>query len=483
VRRLLRLPLIRALHRRHLLLPVVVSLVVLGVLVQGVLVRDVSMEASNQLDLSPPLSPQVGRRLDLEKTPLTYFDDYWSQLLERVQGRVVLVGPGATPAVVVMSGLALTSAEAGEAVLAELDRQRLVNPPPAVAAIGDEGPLETPRPEAAEDESGEPETIPDSLPYGLIAVDRDLGLSLFGVDTSQITRFELIPPALAMSGSYVGAVTRDRSGRAAIAPGHLVAVRAESLGPSEPSLVVSMSLSGPGATAIVNLDGGLLGVAVDRGGGGFGQRMLSSSVVIRMVAELQRQTRCRALVVSELELPVRELLGVDGGLLIEQVRAAAFIPEPSLRSGDVILEWDGAAVTTVENFEDRSDTIANGELVKYQIIRGRRRLEGGTILPGGDCRPLGDPPVQLIRYGLALRWIAQDGTETTGWRVVAIVPGGRAAKAGVALGDVVLAVNGRLTDDSDSRAVFERMERQGTPTLLTVQRADRVRILALVPEE
>ena len=497
VGRLIRLPIIRTLYRRQLLFPAVVALVVLGVLVQGALVRDMSVEATNQQDRPAPLPPPAPRRPDLEKTPLTYFDDYWSQLQERVQDKIVLVGPDATPAVVVMPGLALTSAAAGEAVLAELDRQRLVNPPPAVAAPGDEpageGALETSGSEAPAieanvadeaDEADEPaESTPEPPSYGLIAVDRDRGLSLFGVDTTQVTIFELIPPALAPSGSYVGAVTRDRSGRAAIAPGHLVAARAESLGPSDPSLVVSMSVAGPGATAIVNLDGALLGVAVDRGEGTLGHSMLSSSVVLRVVAELQRQTRCRALVVSELDMPVRELLGLDGGLLIEQVRDAAFAPEPSLRPGDVILEWDGEAVTTVEDFENRSDALATGALVRYRVLRGRRRLAGGTILPDRDCRPLDDPPVQLMRYGLALRWAAQAGAETTGWRVAATVPGGPAATAGVAPDDVVLAVDGQLADDPDARAVFDQMERRGEPTLLTVQRADRVRILALVPDE
>ena len=125
---LLRIPVIRSLHERQLLFPVVVVLVVSGVLIQGAWQRAMPVEATDQLAPEPPPSPPASRRPDLEKTPLTYFDDYWSQLRERVEAKVVLVGPVPTPAVVVMPGLALTSAEAGEAVLAEIERDRLVRP-------------------------------------------------------------------------------------------------------------------------------------------------------------------------------------------------------------------------------------------------------------------------------------------------------------------------------------------------------------------
>lgn len=316
-------------------------------------------------------------------------------------------------------------------------------------------------------------------PSGLIAMDRDLGLSLFEVDPSRVEAFELIPPAAVPSGSYVAAVTRDRTGRAAITPGHLVSARAA---PDGQSLQVSMRLAGPGATAVVDLDGALVGVAVDPAGAGAGSRLLSSSVVRRVVVELQRRVRCRALVVSELEPPVLALLGIDRGVLVEQVRQDAFVPEPSLRAGDVLLEWDGEAVTTIEAFETRTDALDPGALVRYRVLRGRRRLAGGTVLPGDDCRPLGEPPVRLARFGLALRWTAEGEARVgDGWRVAATAPDGAAAAAGLQPDDLVLAVDGRAAEGLDARAVFERMDRRGEPTLVTVRRADRVRILALDP--
>ena len=486
---LLRIPVIRSLHDRELLFPVVVVLVVSGVLVQGVWQGDPPVETVDQVSAPAPLPPPVSRRPDLEKTPLTYFDDYWRQLRERVEDRVVLVGPARTPAVVVMPGLALTSAEAGEAVLAEVERARLVRPPLEAPTHqgSDAGASATPpggaEGEASPVESGvedpDPEQSPAPRPGGLIAVDRDLGLSLFEVDATRVEAFALIPPAAVPSGAYVAAVTRDRTGRAAITPGHLVSARAE---PAGQSFEVSMRLAGPGATAVVDLDGALVGIAVDVGEVQGGPRLLSSSAVRRVVAGLQRQVPCRALVVSALAPPVLALLGIDGGVLVERVRQDAFMPEPSLHAGDVILEWAGQAMTTVEAFEALTDTLDLGALVRYRVLRGRRQLAGGTVLPGDDCRPVGEPPVRLARFGLALRWTTGGGAAAGhGWRVAATAPDGAAETAGLLPDDLVLAVDGGAAEGLGARAVFERMERRGEPTLMTVRRADRVRILALDP--
>lgn len=492
VGRILRIPVIGTLHERQLLFPVLVGLVVLGVLLQGALKPDRSVEASSDDELSLPLLPSpVPRRPDLEKTPLTYFDDYWGQLRERVEGGVLLVGPEATPAVVVMPGLALSSAAAGESVLAELERLRWV--PDASDADGEEDSSAEQATSsdvagerlAAEDEvTLEAETNPTVRPHGLIAVDRDRGVSLFEVDTERTEAMRLIPPAAVPSGSYVGAVSRDDSGRAAITPGHLVAAHAEFQPDGAPSLVLSMPLSGRGVTAVVDLDGSLVGVAVDRSDTGDAPLLWSSSVVRRVVNELQERPPCRPLVVSSLGAEVLDLLGLEGGLLIEQVRQDAFFPEPSLRSGDVLLEWDGEPVVTPEEFDGSLDTLEAGALVRYRVLRDRRRLNGGTILPGPDCQPLIDPPLQLTRYGLALRWT--DPTETNGdrgWRVAATAVGSVAANAGVELHDVVLAVDGRAVEGADDRAIFERLERRGGSTVLTVERDDHVRMLALIPGE
>ena len=484
-----RIPIVRTLHERHLLLPAVVILVVSSVLAHGAFVRNQPVAASSP-DVRPaPVAPPVVRRPDLEKTPLTYFDDYWRQLLERVEGSVVLVGPDSVPAVVVLPGLAITSAEAGEAVLAEMERAQMLVPPPDAgpdppSVVADDTTEPTGGPESEDDPvDAEAEALPASglsYPYGLVAVDSDRGMSLFEV--ADADALLLVPPAAVPSGSYVAAVSRDRAGRAAIAPGHLVAARADSQPQGDPSLAVSMTLPAWGATAVVNLDGALVGVGISGADPGRGPRLFSSSVVHRLVAELQRPVLCRPLEVTELGADLLGLLDIDAGLLIEQVRQDAFRPEPSLRAGDILLEWGGEPVTTVDAFETRAAASVSGELNAYRILRGRRQLTGNTILPAQDCQSIADPSVQLLRYGLALRWADGPPPDATGgWRVGATVDGGPAAFAGIQLDDLVIAIDGRPVVDLDARALFERLEQRGESAIVTLQRADHVRMVAVVP--
>ncbi|MDA1092380.1 MAG: hypothetical protein O3A25_03775 [Acidobacteria bacterium] len=499
-----RIPVIRFLRERQLLLLAVLLLVVCGVLAQGAFVRTQPVEALSP-DADPaPTPPPLVRRPNLEKTPLTYFDDYWGQLRARVEDSIVLVGPESVPAVVVLPGLAVSSAEAGEAVLVEEERGRLLSvlqadtesvpdgdqpTPPAV--VGPDGARAEPRGATASDgpvlqaDAQQPVSAPPSLqgagPYGLIAVDRDSGVALFEVGVGN--RLLLVPPAAVPSGSYVGAVTRDRAGRASIAPGHLVAARTASEPSGDPSLAVSMTLSGWGATAIVNLDGALVGVAVGGADPSLGPRLFSSSAIRQVVTELQRRVPCRPLRVTPLDPEVQRLLTLDAGLLIEEVRQAAFRPEPSLRAGDVLLEWGGEPVTTVDAFERRSDALAAGAFTPYRVLRGRQRLIGNTILPASDCRPTPDPPVPLLRYGVALRW-ADDWPQgpAGGWRVVATVDGGPAAVAGLHVDDLLLAVDGRPVAEPDPRLLAQRLPERGGSVIVTLRRDDHVRMVALVPD-
>ena len=141
-------------------------------------------------------------------------------------------------------------------------------------------------------------------------------------------------------------------------------------------------------------------------------------------------------------------------------------------------------MTTLEAFETRSDALGAGELTAYRILRGRRRLNGNTIMPARDCQPIAEPPVQLLRYGLALRWVGGPVEDKAGgWRVAATVDGGPAAIAGVQVDDLLLAVDGRPVAESDARARFKRLEQRGQSAIVTLQRVDHVRMFVLVPTD
>ena len=471
---LLKLPVVRALHERQLLFLVVLALVVGAVLAQGVLGRDEPAQAAQESGLSaPPPIPEIPRpvgRADLEKTPLTYVSDYWAQLAEGARPSLVQVGPTGAPGLVVGPRLVLTTAAAAEDEIAEHWRQALVDELTAVPA----------EPDGTVGEGGadpiDPPVEPDPSPVR--ALDADLGLALFNLDSGTPTAFSLADPQSLASGSYLGAVTLRANGEVTITPGYLVAAGRSARSPdgATSDLVVSMALPAALAIAgIINLDGSLVGVAFT---GPDGARVVSTTEMLGLVARLQTRAACRGLDVSDIAPEVRELLGVEGGVLIERVRADAFDPEPSLRAGDVLLEWAGAPVEDAASFVDLYDGHGPGTLVRYRVLRDRRRLTGGTVVPDAECRPVEADPLRLGALGLVVLWA--DGTDAeSGWRVVAVVPDGRAAAAGVETDDWLVSIDGAPVSGDDDGRSLERAAGRARSMLLGVRRADRVRLLAV----
>jgi hypothetical protein len=124
-------------------------------------------------------------------------------------------------------------------------------------------------------------------------------------------------------------------------PGHLIAAPAPSasdLGPEAgDSLEVFVPAApSPSAAAIVDLDGNLVGAIVR---GGEGRRVFSAESLYRAVARLRAHPTCRSIEVADLDPAVRRLLHVEAGVAVERVAREAFGPAPSIRAGDVLVEW------------------------------------------------------------------------------------------------------------------------------------------------
>ena len=253
MRALLQLPVIRSLHQRQLLFPVVVAALVIFVLVQGALQKS---EPAQALQGPPvPDTPPVEAsrpsiiRADLEKTPLTYVSDYWAQLAEQTGPHLALIGEPPIPAVLVGPRLAVTTADAAVVVLEARSRERLTRAPATAAAAGDVAAAT-----AGAEESG---------PFRLRGWDAGIGLALFDVTGTTGPAFTLTDPSGMPSGSYLGAVTLRPDGTPTITPGYLATtVDDEVESTAAGDLVVSMDLpSTVAVAAVVNLDGALVGLA------------------------------------------------------------------------------------------------------------------------------------------------------------------------------------------------------------------------------
>lgn len=458
MRPLLRFPIVRFLRRRQLLFPLVLVLIAGAVLYQGMLEHDAVEPPNPRAPVPGNVPAEISRqvmRADLDKTPLTYFADYWAQLAERSQAHLTSVGEPGAPAIAVGTRLVVTPAAAAAALLADERRARLVNDP-----VADESALEV-------------------GPFRLRGWDPEVGLAVFEVTGEALTPFTLTDPRVLPSGSYVGAVTVTAEGEPAVTPGYFVAVEQDNGGLPD-DLVVSMNLAAiPSLAAVVNLDGALLGIVHVTPAG---TRVTSSTNMLRLIEDFQVEEVCRGLEVTDLDDAVRERFVIERGVLIEYVNPAAFQPEPSLRGGDILLQWGEEDVTSAEQFHQLYDAGTPGELVRYRVLRNRRRIAGGTVLPDTGCRPVAQAPVRFAASGMALEW-AEDASGASGWTVTAVRPDGPAARAGVGEGDRLLSIEGAAIGDQDDRAALQAASERTTPMLLSLRRGERTKLAVVQPEE
>lgn len=456
---LLRLPVVRALHQRQLLFPAVLVLAAGVVLILGALEQNAPPPAAAEALEPAAVDPPRPAVRTLDKTPLTYFADYWAQLAERTGPRLTAVGSARTPALVVGPRLVLTTLEPVLEVTTAGQRARLT-----AESVGPELPT------------------PDLGPYRLRGWDPEAGLALFGSIGEDRTPFTLTDARAMPSGSYVGAVTLTAEGEPIVAPGYLMGAtppRAR-LAPAG-DLFVSVELP-PAFTmaAVVNLDGALLGVAYAAPSG---PRVISSTAMLALIERLQAERVCRAVEVADLDDRVRERLVLEDGVLIEYVHREAFEPEPPLRGGDVLIEWAGERVQSAAQFRQFYDAQIPGDPVRYRVLRHRRRIRGRMVMPGADCAPVRPGPVRLAAFGLALEWAdPPEGADgPAGWRVAAVAPGGPSDAAGVEERDRVAAVEGVVVVGADDRRRIEAAAGRGEPLLLSLRRGGRTKLVVVPP--
>ncbi len=430
--------LVRKLHERGLLLPIVVGLVVVGILAQGFLQRSPEPDPEEPANdgvaaLAPTPTPF---RPDLEKVPLTYISDYWLQLGESAHDLLVTFGEAQLTGVRVSQGYALASVEAADMVRA----------------------------------------APSEAPEGqLVAVDGRRGLALFRL-AGDVGAPPRPPTGSAHAGAWIAAVTMDPESGLRVAPGHLVSA------PSRVDPWLDVALEFPSSfdvAAVVDLDSHLVGVALRRPDG---VRVLSAETVGEMIDELASSPSCRAVDVAPIPDDVRAALRLKEGVVVGSVVEAAFASPPDLLPGDVLLQLAGEHLSSPEDFAGAWDSQEPGSQVRFLVSRGSRRLVRRTEMPGRDCRPDGQTPRELPRLGAVVQWARPPGggdpDAPAGFRILHVPAGSAAGEAGLETGDVVVAVDGASLAWPEARKLLEPDWSRGQVPVLTVRRGGGVRLTA-----
>jgi hypothetical protein len=414
-----------------------VLLVVAGILAHGVFGRNAGKSSEEAAPAATPSPTATPFRPDLEKIPLTYFSDYWLQLGERAHQYLVSLGQARVTGVRVSPGYALSSVAAADAATA----------------------------------------APREVPEGqLVAVDAWEGVALFRL-AADVGASPLPTARPSHAGAWLAAVTMDERRGLQVIPGHLASP------PMPGSRLLDVAIPFPGSlsvAAVVDLDARLAGVALRAPDG---VRVISAEAAGGLVARLASSPACRAVEVASLPERVRDALRLQGGVVVQRLSAKAFVAPPDLVPGDVILQVGSSRVSSPEEFAVAWDAHEPGSRVRFLLARGSRRIVRRTELPGRDCRPDGATPREMPLLGAVVQWTGHTSSPDAdpGYRLLDVPAESRAGKAGLEVGDVLVAIDGEPLSWPEARQLLQAWKGSPAP-VLAVRNGEQVR-LAVLPKD
>ena len=455
----------RALYQRQLLFPAVVILLTTVVLVLGALEQSRVQPASTIVSTPDPVEAlRPIARVNLEKTPLTYFSDYWVQLADRTGSFIRRVGSAQTPALIIGPRRLLTTIEPALEVISSKRRAELLGELPLLDEV-----------------TGMAPSLSDSYSYQLDSWNRELGLALFDIVGNDQVPFTLSDPKSMPSGSYVAGVSVTQDGDTTMTPGFLVKSGSE----GAEGLAVSMEFSEDQLiTALVDLDGALLGISYPSPSG---RRIISSTEMLVLFDGSKESVLCRSIEVTDLEPSVKELLVLEEGVLIEYVNEGSFAESPDLLGGDVLLEWAGERITSADQFRGLYDAQEFGSVVSFRILRNRRRSNGEVVKPDLQCEPTVSSPIRFAQLGFVLQWMSivpkgsGEGVSVSDWQVVAVGSGSAAARAGIEEGDWVVSLGGVALSSLEDIEIVERALDETEPFMVSLRSGNKSKLVVLDP--
>jgi serine protease Do len=143
--------------------------------------------------------------------------------------------------------------------------------------------------------------------------------------------------------------------------------------------------------------------------------------------------------------------GVEGekGALVADVTKDSPADKAGLKSGDIILEFDGKQIQEMNNLPRLVAATPIGKKVKVKFLRNGKAetvmaiieqlKDGGESAQTGAVQERMGMTVEELNPDLAARIGIK---ETKGVVVMAVKPGGLAEEAGIAAGDVIKEING-----------------------------------------
>ncbi len=250
---------------------------------------------------------------------------------------------------------------------------------------------------------------------------------------------------------------------------------------------------------LFNLDGEVIGINAQifsRTGGFMG---LSFAVPISMAISVAEQLKTKGKVsrgwlgvaIQTVTQELSESLGMDrpSGALITEILSDSPAASSELRTGDVIVKFNGQSIRKMSDLPPVVGSTLAGETVKVKIVRdGKSQILQVKIgeLPTEEvivekAESTNEPPADTT-LGLELAELTSEERETFGVEsgvVVKDVREGPGSRAGIREGDVILQIDNQEVDSvEDVTGIVDKLEK-GRSTPVLIKRGERSLFLAL----
>jgi Do/DeqQ family serine protease len=233
---------------------------------------------------------------------------------------------------------------------------------------------------------------------------------------------------------------------------------------------------------LLNIEGKVIGIntAVVSSGQGIG-----FSIPINMAREIMTQLISKGkvvrgwlgIVIQELTPELAESFGVkpDGGVLVADVMRDGPAEAAGLKAGDVIVEFDGAAIRDVTDLQRRVANVEPGRPAKLVVIRDKASTPLTVKIgeqPGEETAATVQPKEETL--GLSVESLTPEAadqlklTAKPGVVVTDVAPGSSGDQAGIRPGDAILEVNRQPIKDVDGfrRAIASAKPGDAVPVYL-----------------
>jgi serine protease Do len=197
--------------------------------------------------------------------------------------------------------------------------------------------------------------------------------------------------------------------------------------------------------------------------------------------------------IQPIEPEMTEMLGLDDtkGALVSKVEPGSPADEAGIKSGDVVVSFDGKPIDKMNELPRQVASMAVGRKATLEVLRkGERKrlevelgeldsgIEQAKAEPGGEGRPKLGLSVQELSPEIAQQLGVESGR---GVLVTSVVPESPADQAGLRRRDVVLEVNQQpVTNVKSFRSAIGTGEKGA---LLLVRRGDAEIFVAVKPPE